>query len=918
MALFYFQQNAAAGGTGTIASPWNQAGLDAAIASGAFTPGGTDDLGIFAGGTPLVISAANLSGTTLFTVAGSATVQLAETVLFEAGTIDLTKIAPVAPNTISLQNNNGGYDFVVSNGTTLRLKAVNAVNGANALNINGLGTVIVDNLEAVATADLRNITVGTFNVNANLTSAFTFTGRLGAAALALSAASAQTFTVNNANFIGNQGSVTIGDNVTFATTAGSLEDLHLNTVTTSGTGSIVLTDLVAGVDTNLSRISGNVTANVATNQTTGSGINFGTLQPTIASGATLTISDDSFNVTDNAIFNGAGRVSYSPAGGGVTSAITLRAYATGGNTFNSNQNVDNAIYMGSGADVITTAGGDDTIQAGSGKDTIVTGNGVNVVRAGAGADLVTGGTGSDFVEGGGGNDTVNAGNGNNYIADGDGNESITTGNGLDTIAPGGGADVIVSGSNNDQIFAGSGKDTINAGAGNDTVTAGGGDDQILVADSDQVALDVINGGAGTDAIAFTGANPVTAVFDFDNISDVLTINNAGDNLNQARNVTFSQITETTAQTVTMNLSNNNTAAVSVTNAAASATTTFNITGGTGNDALIGSNGADTLSGGAGNDTLSGGAGSDSLVGGSGNNTYTFAAGEFIAGDTIVGNANNDTITLAANAQTVADAAFANKTLITAFTTAAGNNNITLGAFAAAASANLTVTGGTGNDTINASALGEAVSIVGGTGIDVLTGSAVNDTIVAGGGADTIVGGPGADAINVTVAADIDVVQYNAPTDGGAFVDTSAASGDVITGFQGANDDFRIQGDLLAAAMTGVNNNAVNAIGNTAGIDLTAAGTGDDLVQIVAGAGGNTAAAADLITLADINAALGAITNDAVGQERIFGFNGNDGNSFALYYWTSVNGDGNLEANELTLLGTLAPGAAIVANNFVFA
>ena len=45
-----------------------------------------------------------------------------------------------------------------------------------------------------------------------------------------------------------------------------------------------------------------------------------------------------------------------------------------------------------------------------------------------------------------------------------------------------------------------------------------------------------------------------------------------------------------------------------------------------------------------------------------------------------------------------------------------------------------------------------------------------------------------------------------------------------------------------------------------------------LKVIIAGAGGNTAAIGDLTTLADLNAALGAITNETVGDERILIFN----------------------------------------------
>ncbi len=53
----------------------------------------------------------------------------------------------------------------------------------------------------------------------------------------------------------------------------------------------------------------------------------------------------------------------------------------------------------------------------------------------------------------------------------------------------------------------------------------------------------------------------------------------------------------------------------------------NVTGGSGNDALIGDAGANALTGGAGDDTITGGAGADSLNGGAGNDTFIATVGD---------------------------------------------------------------------------------------------------------------------------------------------------------------------------------------------------------------------------------------------------------------------------------------------------
>ena len=95
----------------------------------------------------------------------------------------------------------------------------------------------------------------------------------------------------------------------------------------------------------------------------------------------------------------------------------------------------------------------------------------------------------------------------------------------------------------------------------------------------------------------------------DNITSVTTFVTTSTN---AANITFSEIDESTSQTITYTAG---AGALSITNNAASTTTKFNITGGGSADNITGSSGDDTITGGSGNakvDVLKGGSGLTNL------------------------------------------------------------------------------------------------------------------------------------------------------------------------------------------------------------------------------------------------------------------------------------------------------------------
>jgi Ca2+-binding RTX toxin-like protein len=207
-----------------------------------------------------------------------------------------------------------------------------------------------------------------------------------------------------------------------------------------------------------------------------------------------------------------------------------------------------------------------------------------------------------------------------------------------------------------------------------------------------------------------------------------------------------------------------------------------IRGGRGADRLIGGGGADRLEGGAGSDTLFGLRGNDTLVGGTeddyldggaGADTFTWKYGD--GSDVIEGGPDSDRLTLTGD---TANEAFelSNNTgrlrvLQTApvagtldidgveqvtLNTQGGADTVLVHDLAGTAVQTLKIDGGSGDDTIDASALTTlGVTLVGGAGNDVLTGGAGkdvlsgrdgNDVLSGNGGTDKLVGGAGTDTL----------------------------------------------------------------------------------------------------------------------------------------------------------------------------
>ena len=232
--------------------------------------------------------------------------------------------------------------------------------------------------------------------------------------------------------------------------------------------------------------------------------------------------------------------------------------------------------------------------------------------------------------------------------------------------------------------------------------------------------------------------------------------------------------------------------------------------------------------------------------------------------------------------------------------------------------NGSVAGGTatGFDSVDASGYTGSFGalLTGSSAANTITGTQNADQITGAGGADSITGGAGADTISVGSGAD--TVYYSADSDAGTAGTLTAAQGDAIdsTWVQGT-DKLGFIGDFLTGSLFGTTSDGVSAVANTGGLDLNGA-PGLKSVIIVAGGAGNTNLGSDLLTLADLSAAMGTMTNVAIGDERIIIFNAAGEAKAAIYKFTAGNTDADFEASELQLLG-IVDDNAIAAADIVF-
>ena len=399
------------------------------------------------------------------------------------------------------------------------------------------------------------------------------------------------------------------------------------------------------------------------------------------------------------------------------------------------------------------------------------------------------------------------------------------------------------------ISGGKGNDTLNADCGNDTVNGGDGDDKIDLG-HDFTAADRIDGGDGTDTLSLDGNYAAGVVLGAATLVNVEAIVLAAGN-----HYRFTLHDATATSTLTINggaLGSDETLYV---NGAAEHSNGLTVTGGAGNDTLIGGTngdilsagagddvltgnaGVDVLDGGAGNDSLNGGDGGDALSAGAGTDTLiggnggdTFQLGAFLgSGDRIDGGTGDDELTL--NGDYAGGVVFGSTTMVNveAITVTDGFSyrlildNATNGA-------GLVVDGGdlTGGNSVYLDGSKETatdLTVTGGTGNDTILGGAGDDSVVGGAGADSLRGGNGVDTLSYAASsAGVNVnLGSAAPQTGGD------AAGDVTNGFE------NVIGSAFDDTLTG--NASDNLFVGGAGGDAFNGGLGIDTISYAESAAG---------------------------------------------------------------------------------
>jgi hypothetical protein len=214
-------------------------------------------------------------------------------------------------------------------------------------------------------------------------------------------------------------------------------------------------------------------------------------------------------------------------------------------------------------------------------------------------------------------------------------------------------------------------------------------------------------------------------------------------------------------------------------------------------------------------------------------SLTFNDGNTTLNQDINASASTFTLTGVENLQVVAvdqaeivQSALASASLSSVTLSGAGNISFATGNIATA-NFNLNASASTGTNTLNANGFAtNGVSITGGTGVDTITGSGQNDVINGGAGNDIITGGAGADALTGGAGNDTFALLSTATTRGATFAvtDTTTANIDRITDFVGngaaAGDTIRLDA-VTGADFTNVATATVTAVTVATAADFTA-------------------------------------------------------------------------------------------------
>jgi Ca2+-binding RTX toxin-like protein len=268
-------------------------------------------------------------------------------------------------------------------------------------------------------------------------------------------------------------------------------------------------------------------------------------------------------------------------------------------------------------------------------------------------------------------------------------------------------------------------------------------------------------------------------------------------------VAFSNISASLVQSITItgNARANNIDLSGVTMAAFTNLGSVLVNGGDGNDTIKGTFQADTLNGEGGDDSITGGAKNDKLTGGAGMDVLDGEAGN----DSLVGGTENDTLRGGTGNDFLEESGDMNFTLTN--TSLTGANSVMLNVIESntlSGIESVKLTGGAGNNTLDATAFTGSVTLLGGAGLDLLIGGKGSDQLLGEAGDDTLRGGNGNDTL-----------------DGGTGVDSlqGDAGNDRLTGGTGSDNDI-----LIGGAGTDTLHEFVTASVILTGTQLTGMGT----------------------------------------------------------------------------------------------
>jgi Ca2+-binding RTX toxin-like protein len=348
---------------------------------------------------------------------------------------------------------------------------------------------------------------------------------------------------------------------------------------------------------------------------------------------------------------------------------------------------------------------------------------------------------------------------------------------------------------------------------------------------------------------------------------------------------------------------------------------YTLNGGTGNDSIYGGAGADYLIGDDGNDSLDGGAGADSMTGGNGNDLYSVRSADDTVTET---NALADTggydkvnsylaaYILGSNIEhgqvmSTGAANLSGNSLNNALYAGAGNNVLDgdLGSDTASyyfstaaiqvslAITTLQATGGSGSDTLK-----NIENLAGSRYADALTGNAGNNILNGGAGADSLTGGDGSDTYYVDNAGD-QVVETNAVASTGG-IDHVHSYLSAYT--LGANVE---NGRILSSGTASLTGNSLNNVLYAGmGSNIINGGAGTDTVSYAYGVAGTVGVRVSLATTA-AQATGGSGSDTLLNVENLTGSNYADtltGSTASNYLNGGAGNDvltGGLGADKLT-------------------